>query len=281
MDASQTTDEVELTIIVPPGQRPGFGVGEMWRYRSVGFALTRRNLMVRYRQTALGVAWVVIQPLVLMIVFSIFFSLIARFNDLGVPFPVFYICALWLWTPIVKVLTEGVTSVIQNEQMVTRIYVPRAMIPFSVAAATLVDLIFDFAAFQFVLLLFGITPDWKIIFAPILVAIGYVTALGMSYLSAAVNTRYRDAQLALPFLIQIWFFISPVIYPAEWVPPDLQPLYYLNPMALVITGSRWAFADMAAPPGYAWPLGIVVAVACLVGGYLYFRGREPYFADEL
>ena len=276
-----SADDVELTIIQPPGLGRGFGISEMWRYRSVGVALTRRNLMVRYRQTAFGVAWVLIQPLVLMLVFSIFFSLIARYEGLGVPFPVFYLCALWLWTPLIKVLTEGVTSVVTNEQLVNRVYVPRALIPTSVAAATLVDLAFDFASFIVILFMFGYVPDSRIIIAPVLIAIGYATSLGLSFLTSAANTGYRDVQLALPFLIQIWFFLSPIIYPAEWVPPDLQPFYYLNPMALVIGGSRWAFAGMPAPPEYAWVLGISMAAVCLVGGYAYFRRREPRFADEL
>jgi lipopolysaccharide transport system permease protein len=269
------------TIILPAGGDQGLGLRELWDYRSVAGVLTRRNLMVRYRQTVVGVGWVLIQPLALMLVLSIFFSLLDRFGQPGVPFPVFYLCALWMWTPLVKVVNEGALSIIANMQLVTRVYVPRALIPFSVAAATLVDLFFGFLIFQVILLVFGFVATEFIVLLPVLMLVGYLTVLGFSYFLAALNTRYRDVQLALPFLIQLWFFMSPVIYPAEWIPEAYQPWFYLNPMALVITGSRWMFAGMAPPPDYAWILGLVVSLLSLVGGYLYFRRTEPTFADEL
>jgi lipopolysaccharide transport system permease protein len=276
------SSNIELTVIEPPPRRPRLGLREIWRYRSIAAVLTRRNLKVRYRQTALGVAWVLVQPLALMLVFSVFFSLIGRYAQLGVPFPVFYLCALWIWLPCLKVINEGVVSLITNQQLVTRVYVPRALIPLSVALSTFVDLLFIFIAFQIILFLFGYFPDTlTLLLTPLIVAIAYAMVTGMAYFSSAINTRYRDAGLALPFMIQIWFFLSPIIYPAQWVPEELQPVYYLNPMALVITASRWIFADMAAPPGYAWILAIVIASAILVGGFVFFKRREPSFADEL
>jgi lipopolysaccharide transport system permease protein len=269
------------TIIEPPGRWPGLGLAELWQFRSVGMALTRRNLMVRYRQTVVGVGWVLVQPLALVLVFTIFFGLVGRFGDVGVPFPVFYLSALWLWMPMTKVISEGTDSILANMQLVTRVYVPRALIPLSVAASTLVDLLFMFIAFGLLLLFSGFTPNALYLVAPVVIAVGYFTSLGLAYLLAAINARYRDAALALPFLIQLWFFVTPIIYPASWIPEEWEPVYYLNPMALVVTASRWIFADMPAPPPIAWPLGIIVSVGCLLLGYAYFRRREPTFADDL
>jgi lipopolysaccharide transport system permease protein len=271
------------TVITPPGRGRGRGLGlrELWDYRSVVAVLTRRNLMVRYRQTVVGIAWVVLQPLALTAVLSIAFSLLDRFGSPGVPFPVFYLSAFWLWVPMTKVINEGTNSILANLELVTRVYVPRALIPLSVAAATMVDLVIEFAIFIGFLLLFGFPPSPLIVLTPVLLAIGYTTVIGMTYFLAAVNTRYRDAQLALPFLVQMWFFASPIIYPTEWIPESLQPFYYLNPMALVITASRWVFAGLPAPPAYAWAEASIVAVLFLIGGYLYFRSQEPTFADDL
>lgn len=269
------------TIIEPPGRWPSAALGELWRYRSIAMVLTKRNLMVRYRQTAVGVGWVLLQPLALVLVFTVFFGLIGRFGNVGVAFPVFYLSALWLWMPMTKVLTEGTGSILANMQLVTRVYVPRALIPLSVTASTFVDLLFLFLALEVVLLFFGLLPSVRLLALPILILVGYVTVLGLSYLLAALNTRYRDVQLALPFLIQLWFFTTPIVYPASWIPSEWEALYYLNPMALVVTGSRWVFADMPPPPAVAWPVAVIVSVLTLVVGYLYFRHREPTFADDL
>jgi lipopolysaccharide transport system permease protein len=151
----------------------------------------------------------------------------------------------------------------------------------SVAASTLIDLLFLFIAFQLFLLLFGFTPNERYLVAPVLIAVGYATVLGLTYLLAAINTRYRDAQLALPFMVQLWFFVTPIIYPSDWVAKEWEALYYLNPMALVVSGSRWIFADMAPPPAIAWPVATIVSVLILIAGYVYFRHREPTFADDL
>jgi lipopolysaccharide transport system permease protein len=279
--AAGARGERPRTIIQPPPRRPTLGLAELWRYRSIVAVLTRRNLMVRYRQTLIGVGWVLVQPLALMLVFTVFFGLIGRVGHPGVPYPIFFLCGLWIWLPMMKVINEGTVSLITNLQLVTRIYVPRALIPLSVAASTLVDVVFLFIALEVVLLFFGYFPTERLVALPVIVAVGYVTVLGITYLLAALNTRYRDAQLLLPFLIQLWFFITPIVYPASWIPPAWEPVYYLNPMALVVTGSRWIFADMPPPPEFAWPLATLVSALSLIGGYLYFRHREPTFADDL
>lgn len=269
------------TLIEAPGRWPRLALGEMWRYRSIARVLASRNLKVRYRQTVLGVAWVLIQPLSLMLVFSIFFGLLARQSYFDIPYPVFFLCAIAIWLPTLKVVNEGTLSLSANQQLVTRVYVPRALIPFSVAIASLVDLGFMLVALGVTLLVFGFMPLLTILSLPLLILIAYLTGLGIAYWFAAINVEYHDVQVGLPFFERMWFFLSPILYPAQIVPEAFQPLFYLNPMAVVMTGLRWALAGAPPPPPYAWVEGIVVSVLLLVTGYLIFQRREPTFADVL
>jgi lipopolysaccharide transport system permease protein len=269
-------------VIEAAGRGRGLGLGELWRYRSVGFVLAKRNLKARYRQTIVGVAWVLIQPLVLMIVFSVFFSLIARPDRYGLPYPVFFLCAIAIWLPSVKVLNEGTISIVANPHLVTRVYLPRAYLPLSVAIATLVDLAFTLGALLLILLRFGYVPTLPgLLVVPLLILIAYATVIGLTFWLAALNTAYRDVQVMLPFLTQVWFFSSPLLYPAEVIPAEFQAIYFLNPMALVFTGSRWALAGSTPPPDLAWVLGILVAFLTLASGYAFFHRREPNFSDVL
>lgn len=244
-------------------------------------ALARRNLKARYRQTAFGVIWVLIQPLSLMIVFSIFFGLIAREGFGGVPYPVFFISGLAIWGPAMKIMTEGSNSLVVNQQLVTRVYLPRALLPVSIMLTAFVDLAFTLVALEIVLLLFGFMPSINYLAIPFLVAVAFTTMLGAGLLLGALNVAYRDVQVAMPFLDRLLFFLSPLLYPAQLVPEQWQPLFYLNPMALVLAGFRWAVAEMPPPPWYAWIEGPVVALLILVVGYVVFKRREPGFADLL
>lgn len=269
------------TFIEPPGRWPGFGLDELWRYRSVAVKLALRNLKARYRQTMLGVSWLLLQPLALMVVLSVAFTFIARGETYGVPFAVFFIAGLAIWTPALKIFNEGALSIVTNKQLITAVYLPRPLVPYSVALASLVDLGFTLIAMQTVLLIFGYLPSVTYLALPFLIAVAYVTMLGAAYFLAAVNVAYRDVQVALPFIERILFFASPLLYPPQLVPEEWWPIYYLNPMALVLTGFRWAVLDMPAAPAYAWVEGAVVAVMMLGVGYIYFRKREPSFADVL
>jgi len=269
------------TLIKTPGRWPGLGLDELYRYRSVALKLALRNLKARYRQTVLGVAWVLIQPLALMLVLAFFFSLLVREGYFGIPFPVWFITGLAIWGPAMKILNEGTQSLVANQQLVKNVYLPRPLIPFSVALASLVDLAFTLIAMQVVLLLFGYTPSLTYLALVPLIVVAYMTTLGLAFLLSAVNVAYRDASAALPFLERMWFFMSPLLYPAQWVPEQWWPLYYLNPMALVLGGFRWALVGAPAVPWWAWLESSLVAVALLIGGYIYFRMREASFADVL
>jgi lipopolysaccharide transport system permease protein len=271
--------ELEPTVVRPPAAWPGLGLRELWRYRAICLVLFRRNLMVRYRQTVVGAAWSLIQPIALMALFTVFFGLLARVPTDGLPFAVFFYLGLMPWQMVAKILNEGASSVTTNAGLVTRVYFPRAYFPISVALGSLVDLALAGGALAILLFIFNIVPGKAIIAVPVLVAVAWVTALGVSFWLSAINVAYRDISQMLPFLTQLWMFGSPIIYPSSLVPQAYRLLYFLNPIALVVEGFRWAFAQAPAPPLEAWVVGIGVAILVAVSGYLFFRRREPYFAD--
>lgn len=277
----ESTPHRQPTFIEPPGRWPGFGLEELWRYRSVAEKLAIRNLKARYRQTLVGVGWILLQPLALMVVLSVAFTFIGRGEIYGVPFPVFFITGLAIWGPTFKIFNEGATSIVANQTLVTRVYLPRPLIPYSVALSSLVDLGFTLIAMEIVLLLFGYLPSLTYLALPYFILVAYVTMLGIAYFLAAVNVAYRDVQVALPFMDRLAFFASPLLYPVQLVPEELWPIYYLNPLALVLAGFRWALLDLPSPPAYAYVEGSVMAALTLVGGFIYFRKRQPSFADLL
>jgi lipopolysaccharide transport system permease protein len=267
------------TVIRPPARWPGLGLAEAWRFRSICLVLVERSLKVRYRQTFLGAAWTVLQPILLMAVFTVFFGLLAKTPSQGLPHPVFYFLGLLPWQIVARALSEGSASVVSNSALVNKVYIPRVYFPLAASLSSLVDFLFGTVALVVLLLLFQITPGWQVVLVPVLVAIALMAGLGISLWLSALNAAYRDVAQLLPSLTQMWFFATPIIYPSAIVPPAYRALYYINPMALVVDGFRWAFAGTPAPPPIAWLLGTGVAITFLVTGYLYFRHREPGFAD--
>lgn len=268
-----------LTIIRPPRRWPGLGLAELWRFRAICFVLAKRNLMVRYRQTLVGASWSLLQPIMLMVLFTVFFGLLARLPSGGLPYPVFFFLGLLPWQMVAKILTEGSTSVVANASLVTRVYFPRAYFPTSVALSSLVDLALTTVALAILLAIFGIIPGPTVALAPVFVAIAWVAGLGVTYWLSALNVAYRDITQMLPFLAQLWMFSSPIIYPSTIIPEPYRALYFLNPMAFVIDGFRWAVAGAPVPPVEGWLLGPAVAGLLLLSGYLVFRQREPTFSD--
>lgn len=254
---------------------------ELWQHRSVGMALARRNFKARYRQTVLGVVWVLIQPLALGLIMAFFFNLIARDGYFGIPFAAFFITGLAVWAPLSKIMMEGATSLVSNQNLVNRVYLPRPLIPISVAITTLVDLAFTVVAAFVVLLLFGYRPSLLYLLLPFFIAVGYAMMIGAGLFLGALNVAYRDVQVAIPFIERLLFFVSPLIYPAALVPAELLPLYYLNPLALVLTGFQWVMLEAPPPPAYAFVEGTIMSIVILVVGFWVFRKREPSFADLL
>jgi lipopolysaccharide transport system permease protein len=268
-------------VIKPVRGWPGLDLRETWRLRSLCVVLAKRLLKVRYRQTVIGVGWAVGQPMLMMIMFAVVFGALANVPTEGIPFPVFYFSGLVVWSVVSKILLEGSTSIIANPALIDRVYFPRVYLPASVALSTLVDLACNGVALAVMMVLFGVTPTVGLLTLPLLMVIAYAMSLGAALFLGALNVAYRDVNVLLPVLVQLWFFATPIIYPASIVPPEWETLYYLNPMALVVTGLRWAVAGTPPPPPEAWPLGLIVALLTLVGGYVFFRRRQATFADIL
>ena len=243
--------------------------------------LVRRSLMVRYRQTVVGAAWAMIQPLSLMLVFTIFFGLLAKVQSEGLPYAVFVMIGLTIWQVVGKVLNEGSLSVVANGALVNKIYFPRAYLPIASALGSLVDLAFGFMALAVLLVIFGIVPGWPIVLAPLMIAIALAAGTGVSFWLSALNVTYRDVAQLLPFMTQMWMFSSPILYSSSSIPPDFRPLYWLNPMAITVDGLRWAIAGTSAPAIEEGLEGIIVAAILLCTGYIFFRHREPGFSDTV
>ena len=269
------------TTIRPPSRTPGLGLAEFWRLLPICLVLTKRNLMVRYRQTLVGAAWALLQPLLLMAVFTVFFGLLARIPSEHLPYPVFFLIGLVPWQMASKILTEGSTSVVNNAVLVTRVYLPRAYFPTSVALASLVDLVLATFALAILLGLYGIIPGPLVLLAPLFFAIAWLTSLGIAYWLSALNVAFRDITQLLPFLAQLWMFASPIIYPSSLVPEAYRLIYFLNPLALVIEGLRWSVSGAAPPPLDAWVVSSAVALILFVTGYMFFRQREATFSDVI
>ena len=269
----------KATLIHPPGRWPGLGLRELWSSRSIALVLAKRSLKVRYRQTLIGAGWVILQPLLLMLVFTAFFGIMVRVPQQGAPYPVFVFIGLLAWNELTKIISEGSSSVVANRALVLKVYFPRGHFPISVAMATVVDMLFGIAVLGVLLAIFGVVPGAQIVTVPFFFLIGTAAALGATFWLAALYVSYRDVAQLLPFLIQVWFFLTPIIYPSSIVPEPFRTIYFLNPMATVIEGLRWAFAGLPAPPIEALIIGPTVAILLLVSGYLFFRYREPYFPD--
>jgi lipopolysaccharide transport system permease protein len=251
---------------------------EIWRYRELLFFLVSRDIKVRYKQTILGAGWAIIQPLMAMVVFTIFFGKLARVPSDGLPYPVFSLAALVPWTYFAAALGAGSVSLGSYQHIISKVYFPRLLIPIAAVLSPLVDFAIAFAILLALMLWYGIVPGGAVVWLPALMLLAIATAAAASVWLSALNVRYRDVRFVVPFAVQIWMFATPVAYPASLVPERWRALYGLNPMAGVIEGFRWALVGGPAPGLMTLVSAIVVAVA-LVGGIIYFRSFEGTFAD--
>ena len=255
------------------------GLKELWEYRELIYFLTWRDIKVRYKQTALGAAWAIIQPLFMMLVFSLFFGRLARVPSDGVPYPVFTYCALIPWQLFAHSLTESSNSLVANERLITKVYFPRLIIPISAVLGGLVDFLIAFVVLLGMMAYYGIYPGSAIITLPFFVLLAVMTALGTGLWLSALNVQYRDVRYTITFLTQFWLFATPVAYPSSLVPERWRPLYGLNPMAGVVEGFRWALLGKTSSPGPLLAVSVAVVILILIGGLYYFRRMENSFAD--
>ena len=243
------------------------------------YFLTWRDVKVHYKQTALGAAWAVIQPLFMMLVFSVFFGRLAKVPSDGVPYPVFTFCALLPWQVFANALTASGNSLVGNQNLITKVYFPRLVVPIAAVLGGLVDFAIAFVILLVMLFVYGIVPGWQIVALPAFIVLAIMTALAVGLWLSALNVQYRDVRYTMNFLVQFWLFATPVAYPSSIVPPQWRLLYGLNPMVGVVEGFRWCLlANRESPSALVWVSALMVSLL-LGGGLFYFRRMEQQFAD--
>lgn len=253
----------------------------LWAYRELLYFLTWRDILVRYKQAVLGVAWAILQPLLTMVVFTVVFNRVlgVKSPDAALPYAVFSYAGLLPWQFFSGALSRSGVSLVSNASLLTKVYFPRLVIPFSAVLAGVVDLGISFLVLLGLMAGYGIAPTWHVVFLPLFVLLAVATALAISLWLSALNVLYRDVQYVIPFLVQLWMFVSPVIYSLDKIPAGpLRAAFALNPMTGVIGGFRWALLGQQFPGGYMW-ISIGVVTVLLVGGLFYFKRMERTFAD--
>jgi lipopolysaccharide transport system permease protein len=254
-------------------------LGELWDYRELLYFLTWRDLKVRYKQTALGAAWAVIQPLFMMLVFSLFFGRLAGVPSDGIPYPLFTFCALLPWQLFAHSLTESSNSLVRNQNLITKVYFPRLVVPLSAVLAGVVDFAIAFVILLGMLLFYGIVPGWQIVALPFFILLAVMSAMAVGLWLSALNVQYRDVRYTINFLVQFWLFATPVAYPSSIIPSRWRVLYGLNPMVGVVEGFRWSLLGKPESPGALVMVSTAVVIVLLTGGMFYFRRMEQQFAD--
>jgi lipopolysaccharide transport system permease protein len=260
-------------------------LAELWAYRELLFFLTWRDVKVRYHQTVLGIAWVVLQPLLTMVIFSLFFGRLAKVPSDDVPYTLFAFTALVPWTFFAFGLNQASNSLVGNAHLITKVYFPRLAIPIATVASGLVDLLIGLVVLVGMMVLYAvmgwypITLTLRVVFVPAFLLLGLVIAMGVGLWLSALNVQYRDVRYVVPFLTQIWMFATPIAYPSSMLSEPWQTLFGLNPMTGVVEGMRWALLNTSTAPGPIVAVSSFAAVALLVSGLFVFRRMEKSFAD--
>ncbi len=271
-----------ITVIRPASawQLPDFR--EMWAYRDLLSVLALRDVRVRYKQSVVGILWAVIQPVMTMVVFSLLFGRLARIPSDGIPYPIFAFAALVPWQLFHRALTQGSTSLVTFNTMMTKVYFPRLFAPLSSILSGLVDFAIALAVLFALMAWYRIVPGPQVAMIPVFVAVVLLTALAVSLWLSALNVAYRDVEHALPFLAQLWMFVTPIVYPVSLVPQEWRWLVMLNPMASVIEGFRWALlGSPAAPDPFLVGISVATMMALLAGGLCYFNRIQMTYADRV
>jgi lipopolysaccharide transport system permease protein len=283
-----TSSELELppeaavtTVIRPPTGWQLINFAELWQFRDLLYFLAWRDVKVRYKQTSIGVAWAIVQPIMLMVVFTLIFGKFAQFSSEGLPYQVFAFSGLLPWTYFASALALSSASVVSNQNLVTKVYFPRVFLPFAATAVPAVDFALAFVVLLGLMAWFGVGIGSAIAMLPFFLVLAFVTALGAGLFLSAVNVRYRDVPYAIPFVLQLWMWLSPVAYAVTALPESYQWIFALNPMTGVINGFRWALLGTPAPSPGQLAVSVGAALIFLLGGLAYFRRSEPRFADTI
>lgn len=285
MALAETSAPLRHIAIRPPKRRTSLRLRDLWEYRELLYFFTWRDVKVRYKQSVVGLGWAVLQPLAMMVIFTIFFGRFVKIPSDGIPRPIFYYSALLPWTFFQQSVTLATNSLVSNGPLVSKVYFPRMLLPMSSVSASLVDfaiaflLLVGLVAYYAIRGIGNLTLDASLLLVPVLVLLVVVTALAAGMWLSALNARYRDVRYAVGFLLQFWMFASPVVYPTSVVPERWRLLYGLNPMTGAIEGLRWSITGRGTPPGPLLAASALVAVAALIGGVRYFRRYEGNVAD--
>lgn len=268
-------------VIEPRTSSLQVNLQELWEYRELLLFLSWRNISVRYKQSLIGFGWAIFQPLVSMVVFSLVFGGFLGVSSDGKPYAPFALAALVPWRYFSAVLVQGSNSLVQNAQLITKVYFPRLVLPLVAAIDALVDLAIALVILFVVIFSFGIAPSEKMLLLPVFLLFAILTALSVTLWTAALDVRYRDVGHAIPFVVQIWMYLSPVVYSASSIPEQWRLLFRINPMTTVIDGFRWVLLDTPRPDGEPILVSVLIVVAVLLGGLAYFNNTERLFADVI
>jgi lipopolysaccharide transport system permease protein len=281
--ASRVRAQSSATVIrIEPSRGwPSLKLRELWEYRELLYLLAWRDIKIRYKQTVLGVSWAIIQPFFSMVVFSLFFGHLAKMSSDGVPYPIFNYTALVPWMFFANGLTQASNRLVSNVNLIKKVYFPRLLIPLAAALSGVVDFVLAFVVLLGMMLYYGIVPTSHVFWLFLFLLLAFVTAVGVGLWLSAMNAQFRDIQYTLPFLIQFWFFSTPIAYSSSLVPEPWRPLYGLNPMVGVIEGFRWALLGTATAPGAMVAASASTALLLLITGAFYYRRLEKTFADVL
>jgi lipopolysaccharide transport system permease protein len=272
-------DQRPVTDITPHHSAFRIDFRELWEYRELLFLFAWRDATIRYKQSVVGIGWAVIQPLTMMLIFTVVFGRFAKLPSDGVPYTVFTICALLPWNYFARSLTESSGSLLGGAHLITKIYFPRLILPISKVFSGLIDFAVSFLLLLATMAWYRVPPSPRAIFLPLFMLIAMMTAFGVGLWLTALNVKYRDVSFVVPFLVQIWMYASPVAYSGSIVPARWQRLYGLNPMVAVVDGFRWAMLGRTPPNPQSMLSSILIVILLIVSGLWYFNKMERTFAD--
>lgn len=272
-------DTVPVLRIKPSKGWVSLKLGELWHYRELLYFLIWRDVKVRYKQTALGAAWAIIQPVMTMVVFSLFFGKLGKIPSDGIPYPIFSFAALVPWTFFANGLSQASNSLVGSANLITKVYFPRLTIPIATVFSGIVDFVLAFLVLLAMMLYYGIVPTVNVLFLPLFLLLAVVTSLGVGLWLSALNVEFRDVRYVVPFITQFWMFATPIAYPSSLLSEPWRTIYGMNPMVGVVEGFRWALLGTGTAPGPIIAVSSLTALVILLSGAFYFRRMEKTFAD--
>lgn len=280
-DSQSHLQEIPWFEIRPTASWFSLDLRELWSYRELAYFLAWREIKVRYKQTAIGVAWALLQPLAMMLVFTVFFGKLGNLPSDGIPYPLFTFVALLPWQLFSRTITECTNSLVADQRLITRVYFPRIIIPLATTLTGVVDFVISAGLLVALMLFYGVMPGVEVLWLPAFVLLMVIAALGVGFWLSALNVEYRDVRYALPFLNQFWLFVTPVVYSTSLVPEAWQWLYGINPMVGVIEGFRWALLGVGKGPSPMLLISAAISIGLFVSGTIWFHRREQTFVDTL